>query len=101
MSGFFGGLNGDGFFNEEFCDGAYEDGECCGSVSLGIPLSRYSITLSNVETEKAVMLSRVFNDGASVSFWMPKACLQGADRVNSWALKTLLINMQEAAKRQH
>lgn len=95
---FFGGLNGDGFFNEEYEGGSYEHGECGGSVPPPpVPLSRYKITVTETQTEKAVMLSKVFDCGNEVMFWMPKSAISGGG-VETWALKMLLENIHKSAQ---
>jgi hypothetical protein len=95
---FYGGLNGDGFFNDEYSDGGYEDGEGSryGYVSP-TSMQELGVIKTGIETENAVQLR--FKD--MVNFWMPKKALTSPhfDGVMDWSIAMLHNNIKAAIKK--
>lgn len=100
---FFGGLNGDGFFNEEYCDGGYESGE--GGYSYWTDsdyadeyspaqtksLKKYDIKFSGKSTDKALQF-KYSRDSEYGYIWLPRSAVtQNNKRIYKWAIKLLLL----------
>jgi len=90
---FFGGLNGDGFFNEEY-EGGYENGEDCNfGYSPAIDIDKLDLTKTGIESDKAVQF--MYKDWGVL--WMPKSTLSKPhlEQVEAWAITMLHNNIKK------
>lgn len=88
---FHGGLNGDGFFDEEY-SGYCQDGDSYGGGYIEpTGIAEYDVILTGKETEKAVQLK----SQANTTFWMPKKAMTSPhyDYVEPWAVNMFLKNL--------
>ena len=100
INGACGGLNGDGFFNEEYEGGAYEYGEDrCGPPPT-YTLESCGLSKTGTETDGAILL-----DWKGVyQIWLPKKAFVRPhnDKIETWGfqiVKENLIKAQSIAKR--
>lgn len=80
---FNGGLNGDGFFNEEYDHDLNYGNEIDGGYEAPINFKDYYLKKTGVETEKAMQFE--FKDFGFI--WLPKAALTVPhySSINQWA----------------
>lgn len=91
---FIGGLNGDGFFNEEYADGGYESGEGCNfGYESPTDIKDLDLVKTGVETDKAVQY--MFRDFGNI--WMPKKALTKPhfEGIEGWGIKILHKNIKK------
>ena len=94
---FTGGLNGDGFFNEEYDGGGYENGEGCNfGYSPAVDIDKLYLTKTGIESDKAVQF--MYKDWGVL--WMPKSALSKPhlEQVEAWAITMLNKNIKKLIK---
>ena len=82
-----GGLNGDGFFGEEYMDGRDE------YDITPIPARRIGLVRTEVETEKALL----FQYKGLGTLWLPKSAFTNwkYTHINHWAYKIVCTNIMK------
>lgn len=99
---FYGGLNGDGFFDEEYCGGGYEDGEGVGGYRAPEHISKYDLTHTGKETPKAVQYK--VTKGEMTSFvWLAKKglCPPHWDYIEEWYCLYAMKNIVKSLKQKY
>ena len=93
---FYGGLNGDGFFNEEYEGGGYEHGECNAGYPPAVDIDKLDLTKTGIESEKAIQF--MYKDLGVL--WMPKSALSKPhlEQVEAWAITMLHNNIKKLIK---
>jgi len=87
---FYGGLNGDGFFNEEYegddCDG------CGGGYRSPIKLEDLGLAKTSIETDKAIQLQ--WKEIGTI--WLPKEAMTkpNFNSIEPWATKIVKQNIK-------
>lgn len=89
---FFGGLNGDGFYDEEYEGGGFSSGEYSYGPPPPIPLEELHLSKTGITTKLAVQ----FNWYDAGTIWLPKKALSKPhlNHVESWALKLVRQNVK-------
>ena len=92
----FGGVNGDGFFNEEYDYDLSYGSEYDGGYESPVSFDKYSLKKTGVETEKAIQ----FKFKGFGNIWLPKVALTTPhfSSINAGAEGLVIKNIKELIK---